>query len=140
MKTPSIQPYLFFAGRCDEAIEFYGAAVGAELEMRMRFNESPQPLPPGSIPDGFERKVMHASLRIGNSVVLVSDGKDPGLGFSGFSMSLTLESVEVANRVFGALSEGGRVTMPISQTFWSPCFGMLKDRFGVEWMIGVAQS
>lgn len=140
MKSPLIQPYLFFAGRCDEAIEFYGQVLGAKLEMRMRFDESPQPLPPGSIPDGFGRKVMHASLRIGNSIVLVSDGRDVGPGFSGFSMSLTYATAGEARKAFGALSQGGSVTMPISETFWSPCFGMLKDRFGVEWMIGVGPA
>lgn len=140
MKASSVQPYLFFAGRCDEAIAFYRAAVGAELEMLMRFDQSPQPLAPGSIPEGFGGKVMHAALRIGDGVVLASDGTETTPRFGGFSLSLTLGTADEARRAFGALSEGGEVTLPMSPTFWSPCFGMLKDRFGVHWMVGVAPT
>lgn len=140
MKTSLVQPYLFFSGRCDEALQFYQKTLGAKIEMLMRYNESPQPMPPGSIPPGFEKKVMHVSFRVGDSILMASDGDDEDLKFSGFSLSLTCTTEDEAKRVFGALSEGGQVTLPISKTFWSPCFGMLKDRFGIGWMVTVASG
>lgn len=133
-----IQPYLFFNGRCEEAIEFYRGAVGARLEMLMRFKESPDPPPPGMVPPGWEDKVMHASLRVGEAIVMASDGCAAEPGFSGFSLSITPPDVATAERTFAALAEGGEVTMPLGKTFWSPCFGMLTDRFGLGWMINVA--
>lgn len=136
MKTV-IQPYLFFGGRCEEALEFYRTALGAKVEMLMRFNESPEPAPPGMVPPGFERKIMHASMRIGDSVVMASDGNEEGAAFAGFSLSISVASADEARRVFAALGAGGQVRMPLGKTFWSPCFGMLEDRFGVGWMIGV---
>lgn len=138
MKTSLIEPYLFFGGRCEEALEFYRTAVGAEIQMMMRFKESPSPMPPGSIPPGFEEKVMHASFRIGGSRLMASDGNEAGAKFGGFSLSIAVPSEAEADRVFAALSEGGKVGMPLSQTFWSPKFGMLTDRFGVDWMVSVA--
>lgn len=138
MKTPVVQPYLFFGGRCDEALEFYKRAVGATVQMVMRYNESPQPMPPGSIPPGFENKVMHATISIGDSIVMMSDGNEKGAKFDGFSLSISLPTEADANRVFAALSEGGSVTMPLAKTFWSPRFGMLQDRFGIGWMVAVA--
>ena len=133
-----IEPYLFFNGRCDEAIEFYRRTLGAEVTVLMRFKDSPEPPPPGAVPPGFENKVMHANLRIGESVVMVSDGNCPEqAGFKGFSLSITLSSVEAAERVFAALSDGGQVQMPLTKTFWSPAFGMCTDRFGVGWMVNV---
>ena len=136
MKTV-IQPYLFFGGRCEEALEFYRTALGAKVEMLMRFNESPEPAPPGMVPPGFERKIMHASVRIGGSVVMASDGNEEGATFAGFSLSISVGSEAEAQRVFSALGAGGQVRMPLGKTFWSPCFGMLEDRFGVGWMIGM---
>lgn len=133
-----IQPYLFFNGRCEEAIEFYRSALGARLEMLMRYRESPDPPPPGMLPPGWEDKVMHASLRVGEAVVMASDGCTAEPGFSGFSLSIAPPDVAAAERAFAALAEGGKVTMPLGKTFWSPCFGMLTDRFGVNWMINVA--
>jgi PhnB protein len=133
-----IQPYLFFNGRCEEAIEFYRRALGANLEMLMRFKESPDPPPPGTVPPGWEDKVMHASLRVGEAVLMASDGCAAEPSFGGFSLSITPPDVATAERTFAALAEGGRVTMPLGRTFWSPCFGMLTDRFGVGWMINVA--
>lgn len=137
MSNPNsfIQPYLFFGGRCEEALEFYRATFGAETEIVMRFKDSPDPHPPGMIPPGFENKVMHATFRVGGSTVMASDGCEEHSGFEGFSLSLTLPDAGEAARVFNALSEGGQVTMPLSKTFWSPLFGMLTDRFGVNWMI-----
>jgi PhnB protein len=138
MKISMIQPYLFFGGRCDEALEFYQKTVGAKVDMLMRYSQSPEPMPPGSIPAGFENKVMHSTFHIGGSTLMASDGDDEDLKFSGFSLSLTVATEAEANQVFDALAEGGRVTLPISKTFWSPCFGMLKDRFGMGWMVSVA--
>jgi PhnB protein len=129
-----IQPYLFFEGRCDEAIEFYRGALGAEVLMRMRFKDCPEPLSHG---DG--EKVMHAQLRIGQTMVLVSDGRCLGQpNFQGFALSLTVSSESEADRLFAALSADGQVQMPLAKTFFSPRFGMVADRFGVSWMIYVA--
>ena len=131
-----IQPYLFFDGRCEEALEFYRKALGAKVEMLMRNRESPEPPPPGMLPPGAENKVMHASLRIGESVVMASDGRCSGKpSFQGFSLSVTARDEAEAKRFFGALSEGGSVTLPLGKTFFSPAFGMATDRFGVGWMV-----
>lgn len=133
-----VQSYLFFDGRCEEALGFYQRAVGAELLMLMRNQDSPEPLPPGSLPEGSGQKVLHASLRIGQSVVMASDGHNGGQeNFKGFALSLSVADEAEAKRAFDALAEGGRVDLPLGRTFWSPCFGMLTDRFGVGWMIGL---
>jgi PhnB protein len=133
-----VQAYLFFNGRCEEAIEFYRGALGAELQMLMRFRDSPEPPPPGMLPAGYEDKVMHASLLIGESVVMASDGCGDGGGFRSFSLSLSPADADEARRLFDALAAGGSVQMPLAPTFWSPCFGSLTDRFGLQWMINVA--
>ena len=131
-----IQPYLFFEGRCEEAVELYKRALGAEVEMLMRVKDSPEPPPPGTYPPGSENKVMHAALHIGDAVLLVSDGRCQGKpSFQGFSLSIYARDEAEAKRWFGALSDGGEVRMPLGRTFFSPCFGMLADRFGVPWMI-----
>lgn len=133
-----IEPYLFFDGRCDEAIEFYQKAAGAQVEMLMRFKDAPVKMPEGSVPPGGENKVMHASLMLGGSRVMASDGHCSGKpAFQGFSLSISVASEAEADRVFAALADGGQVTMPLGKTFWSPRFGMLADKFGVGWMIGV---
>jgi PhnB protein len=138
LKNTIVQPYLFFGGRCDEALEFYKNSVGASVEFLMRYNEGPEPPPSGRLPPGFEGKVMHASLRIGQSVLMASDGCEVGQAYSGFSLSVTFTAEADARQAFSALSSGGVVTMPLEKTFWSPCFGMLTDRFGIAWMISVA--
>lgn len=130
-----VQPYLFFNGRCEEAIEFYCSAVDARIEMLMRYKESPDPLPEDKVPPGYDDKVMHASLRIGDSVVMASDGCAEGTALQGFSLALSVADVAEAKRRFDALAAGGHVTMPLAPTFWSPGFGMLTDRFGVAWMV-----
>jgi PhnB protein len=136
-----IQPYLFFNGRCDEAIALYKDALGAQVNQLLRYKESPEPAPPGTLPPGFEDKVMHASLQIGDATVFISDGDhDGGPQFQGFSLSLILPDEEKVRSAFAALSEGGKVNMPPAKTFWSPCFGMLNDRFGVGWMLWVADQ
>lgn len=136
-----IQPYLFFDGRCEEALNFYRSALGAEITMLMRFSESPDPTPPDMLPPGAENKVMHAALKIGASVLLASDGHCAGNPrFEGMAISLTVASEAEAARVFAALSNAGEVTMPLGKTFFSPSFGMLRDRFGVAWMVYVAPA
>lgn len=135
-----IQPYLFFSGCCEEAIEFYCTALGAELQMLMRYKDNPDPPPPGAVPPGYDEKVMHASLKLGDSVLMLSDGCSENAGFSGFSLSLSPADAGEAARLFAALAEGGSVRMPMGPTFWSPAFGMLVDRFGVGWMVNVEGS
>ena len=131
-----LEPYLFFNGRCEEAIAFYQQALGAEVTMQMRMNEAPDPPPPGAIPAGFENKIMHANLRIGEMNLMVSDGNsNMQPSFKGFTLSLGVDDSAQAERAFNALSVGGKVVMPLGKTFWSPCFGMLEDRFGVGWMV-----
>ena len=124
-------------GRCDEALAFYKRALGAEVPFLMRFDESPDPMPPGAVPPGFEKKVMHASMQIGPSTVYVSDGCAEGTTFAGFSLSLALGSVGEAERKFAALTEGGTVTMPLGETFFATRFGSVTDRFGLSWMVMV---
>src|SRR3989454_3354915 len=134
-----VQPYLFFNGSCEQAVEFYRQALGAEVEMMMRYKESPEPPKPGMVPPGFENKIMHTSFRIGQTTVMASDGCSAGkASFEGFSLSLSVTTEAEADRVFGALANGGEVRMPLAKTFWSPRFGMLTDRFGIGWMITVA--
>ena len=134
-----IQPYLFFDGRAEEAVEFYRKVLGAKVEMLMRFKDSPEPHQPGMVPPGAESKVMHMSLRIGDAVVMGSDGHCLGKpNFQGFSLSLTVLNAAEADRLFAALSDGGQVQMPLAKTFFSPRFGMVADRFGVGWMVIVA--
>jgi PhnB protein len=134
-----VQPYLFFDGRCDEAIEFYRRTLGAEVTMLMRFKDSPEPHQPGMIPPGSENKVMHSSLRIGETTVMASDGRCLGQpNFQGFSLSLTVPNDAEAERLFAKLADGGQVQMPLAKTFFSSRFGMVADRFGVSWMIIVA--
>jgi PhnB protein len=131
-----VQPYLMFGGRCQEAIDFYRNAVGAEVEMLMRFKESPEPTPPGMIPANWDDKIMHACLKIGDTQVMASDGcASSGADFKGFSLSLTVANEAEADRKFAALSDGGKVTMPLGQTFFARRFGMAVDRFGVSWMV-----
>ena len=134
-----IESYLFFNGRCEEAIAFYQRALGAEVLMLMRNNEAPEPAPPGMLPPGSEDKVMHATLRIGASNLMLSDGRCDGKPvFNGFSLSIDAANEAEADRLFAALADGGTVQMPLAKTFWSPRFGMVADRFGVGWMVSVA--
>ena len=136
-----VQPYLFFDGRCEEAIDFYKKALGAKVDMMMRFKDSPEPVPPGMCPPGSDDKVMHAALRIGDTVVMASDGMAGGKPeFKGFSLSVSTPNEKEADRLFAALGKGGKVTMPMSKTFFSPRFGMVSDKFGVGWMVIVPQK
>lgn len=131
-----VQPYLFYNGRCEEALAFYKNALGIEVDMLMRYSDSPDPIPPGMIPPGNEHKVMHASFRLGDSVLMASDGQcNSDTGFKGFSLSISAPDQAAAERMFSALAEGGQVQMPLQKTFYSPCFGMVADKFGVGWMV-----
>jgi PhnB protein len=130
-----VQPYLFYEGRCEEALAFYRGALGAEVTMLMRFKESPDP---AMVPPGAGDKVMHASFRIGETTVLASDGRCEGPAtFQGFALSLTVPNEAEADRLFAALTDGGQVQMPLTKTFFSARFGMVADRFGVSWMVYV---
>ena len=137
MTNTQIQPYLFFAGRCQEAVDFYRHALDARVEMLMRYDESPEPAPPGRLPAGFESKIMHCSLRIAGNVIMASDGCDEQSKFSSFSLAMSVPTEADVDRIFAALAEGGQVQMPPTKTFWSPRYGMVTDRFGVNWMVMV---
>src|SRR4051812_33026350 len=113
MKQPIVQPYLLFGGRCVEALEFYRKAIGAQVEMTMLYKESPEPLPPGMVPKGWENKVMHTSFRVGGTTLMGSDGCSEGAKFDGFSLSITVGTEDEANRMFSALVEGGQIKMPL---------------------------
>lgn len=138
MQESSVHPYLFFSGRCEDAITFYEQAIGARVIMKMRFSESPDPLPDGMLQTGFENKIMHASLKIGKMTIMASDGCDDKSKFDGFRLTLNVANESVANTAFHALSEGGRVDLPLMKTFWSPRYGMVTDKFGVGWMVMVS--
>jgi PhnB protein len=132
-----IEPYLFFQGRCEEALKFYQEALGAEVQMIMRYKESPEPAPPGMIPANWGDKIMHSSMKIGSNIVMASDGCGEVGKFEGFKLSISVNTEAEAQKTFAALSEGGKVEMPLTKTFWSPLFGMLEDKFGVSWMVGI---
>lgn len=130
-----VQPYLFFGGRCEEALEFYRTAIGAEIERLVRFKESPEPQ---GLPDCFDDKIMHASVRIGKTTIMVSDGQCEGdQNFDGFSLSITVPDAVQAENIFAALAKDGLIVTQLEKTFWAPKFGMLQDRFGVSWMVSV---
>ena len=132
-----VQPYLFFEGRCEEALEFYRRTLGAEVLALMRSKDSPDPTM--TIPGG-EDKVIHAMFRIGESTLMASDGQcQPPAKFQGFTLSLTVPNEREAERLFAAVGDGGQVQMPLMKTFFSPSFGVVADRFGVSWMIYVAK-
>jgi PhnB protein len=135
-----VQPYLNFDGRCEEALEFYQGALGAEVTALMRFKDTPEPHAPGMVPPGAENKVMHASFRIGETTVMASDchcGGHPT--FQGISLALTPPNDAAAERIFASLSQGGQVQMPLGKTFFASSFGVVADRFGVTWMIYVGR-
>ena len=132
-----ISPYRHFDGRCDEAIEFYKKALGAQLQFVFRFKENPEPQ---YNPPGMEEKIMHANLLIGETQVMVSDGRCMGdAKFEGITLSIEAADAAEAERLFNALLDGGNVIMPLSKTFFSPQFGMVADKFGVHWMVIVPQ-
>lgn len=128
-----VQPYLFFDGHCDEALTFYKKAIGADVKMLMRFKDAPDK---SMITPGVEDKVMHAQFQVGETTIMASDGRCTGnMKFQGFALTVAAKDEAEADKVFGALGEGGQVTMPLAKTFFSPRFGMLADKFGVNWMV-----
>ena len=130
-----VQAYLSFEGRCEEALEFYRKAIGAEVEMLMRYSDNPEP-PPGGVTPGTEKKIMHSSFRVGQTVLMASDGYCKGAAkFEGITLALSAKDDAEAKRLFDALADGGTVQMPLDRTFFSSSFGMLADRFGVGWMV-----
>jgi PhnB protein len=132
-----VQPYLFFEGRCDEAIEFYKKALGAKVDMLMRFKDAPDQ---SMVTPQSKEKVMHAAVRVGDAQILMSDGRcQDGAKFEGFSLAVSAPNAAEAERMFNALADGGQVRMPMAETFFSPRFGMVADKFGVGWMVLVAQ-
>ncbi|MFG1465412.1 VOC family protein [Xanthobacter sp. DSM 24535] len=133
-----VQPYLTFDGKCEEALEFYKSALGAEVILLMRYSEAPEAPPPDMVAPGSENKIMHVSFKIGESIIMASDGGcRNATSFQGFCLSLAVGSEEEAHRFFDALGVGGQVQMPLSKTFFSPCFGMVNDRFGIAWMVNL---
>lgn len=133
-----VQPYLYFDGRTEEALKFYEAKLGAKIEVMMRFSDAPPGAmqgSPGAPPPAD--KVMHANFRIGDTQIMASDGMCGGHSeFKGISMTITVEEEAEAERLFAAISsDGGKVTMPMSKTFFAGRFGMAADKFGVNWMV-----
>ncbi len=134
--SQQVQPYLFFDGKCEEALEFYKSALGAKVDMMMRFKESPDPVPPGMCAPTSDDKVMHAAFRVGETLIMASDGMAGGKPeFKGFALSLNAKDEAEADRLFAALGQGGQVQMPMGKTFFAPRFGMVADNFGVGWMV-----
>jgi len=130
-----VAPYLFFDGRAEEAIEYYRRVLDAKVERILRFKDSPESKP-GMTPPGAENKIMHAELRFGDTVLLMSDGHCAGKPeFRGFGIALSVANDGDADRRFAALSDGGQVQMPLTKTFFTSKFGMVLDRFGVMWMV-----
>lgn len=137
-----VQPYLFFDGRCEEALDFYRDHAGAEIVCAMRFKDSPEPAScgeDGAAPD--PEKIMHAGFKLGDCLIMASDGNCQGkTKFDGFSLAITVKEKAEAERLFAALGDGGQVCAPMTETFFSPAFGMVLDRFGVSWMVLVDQE
>jgi PhnB protein len=133
-----VEPYLMLSGRTEEALAFYNQAIDAKTVMVMRFDESPDQNHPMPLPPDWDKKIMHSSMTVGDTTVMLSDGMSTQLkDLSGITLSLTADDEAHANKFFDALSAGGKVFMPLSKTFWSPCFGMTSDQFGVSWMVTV---
>ena len=135
--SKTITPYIFFGGNCEEAMNAYKTILNAEIGMVMHFNQSPDPVPEGMLAPGFENKVMHASFTIGGTEIFASDGCNPDDAGQGFMLHYPIDSTEEGDKIFSALAEGGEVIMPLEKTFWSPYYGMVKDRFGIGWMVSI---
>ncbi|HSC68141.1 MAG TPA: YciI family protein [Cellvibrio sp.] len=135
LRKVQVKNYLFFSGRCEEALTFYQKYLGATVNFMLRFNESPDPVPADMLQAGFENKIMHADFTLGDTNIYASDGCDDATSFSGFRLTLTVDAAEDAHRIFDALAIGGKVDMPLSKTFWSPLYGQVTDQFGIGWMV-----
>ena len=130
----NVTPYLMFNGRCEEAINFYKAELGAEVLAMLRFKENPPP--PDRVPPNWDNKIMHSCFKIGDTQIMATDGDSADKpGFNGVTLSIQVSSEAEADRAFNGLSKGGQVKMPLAKTFFSPRFGMVSDRFGVSWMV-----
>ena len=137
----NVQPYLFFDGKCEEALEFYESAIGAKVDMMMRFSEAPEKPPEGTMPAGSEKKIMHASFKVGDTQIMASDGHCAGKpSFQGFGLTLNVANDAEADRLFNAVGKGGQVQQPLTKTFFASRFGMVTDRFGVMWMVIAEKS
>ena len=133
-----VEPYLMMSGRCTDALAFYQLAIDAKTTMVMRFDESPDQNHPMPLPPDWGKKIMHSSMTVGNTTVMMSDGMSTEpKDLSGITLSITADDEAQAKKMFDALSVGGKVFMPLGKTFWSPCFGMVSDKFGVSWMVGL---
>ena len=133
-----VEPYLMFGGRADEAIAFYQQAIGAKVAMVLRFDESPDKDHPMPLPPNWGQKAMHCGMTVGDPLVMLSDGMSKeAVNYSGVTLSITADTEAQAKKMFDALAKGGNVFMPMGKTFWSPCFGMCSDQFGVSWMVGI---
>lgn len=137
MQQATLNPYVFFSGHCEEALNYYRQHLGAKIDALIRFSDSPEPIPEGTLPKGFENKVMHAEFTVGNVKIFTTDHGDPSSTLNGFSLALTVPTADDAHRVFNALADGGKATMPLSKTFWSPLYGQVTDKFGIAWMVMV---
>jgi PhnB protein len=140
MTPPFVQPYLFFGGTCAAALDYYAKHLRAEIIMKMCYDDSPEPHPAGMVPKGWGDKIMHATFRIGTSTLMGSDGCDESPGKNSHCMSLTMPNAAEAMSAFTALAAGGSIGMPLGKTFWSPCFGMVTDAFGIHWMVTVPEQ
>jgi PhnB protein len=128
---PTLNPYLTFGGNCREAMEFYQSVLNGDLEI------NPFEGAPMEIPDGYENKVMHASLKFGDAVLMASDSMpgQPVEHGNDAHLSINLQDVREGERIFKGLSAGGQVTMEFQDTFWGARFGSFIDRYGVSWMV-----
>ena len=127
-----VNPYLHYNGNCEAAFKFYEKAIGAKVDMLMRYKEAPE----GSCTPGTEDKVMHAAFHVGDTQLMASDGRmQPPAKFSGISLTINAKDEAEAKKLFDSLADGGQVQMPLTPTFFSPSFGMVGDRFGVTWMV-----
>ncbi|WP_016954958.1 VOC family protein [Catenovulum agarivorans] len=135
MHQANLNTYLFFNGQAEAAIAYYQQHLSAELTLMMRFNESPDPIPEGMLPKGYEQKIMHAQIKVADHELFISDGCAPDEQPQGFSIALTLTESEEVERIFNALAQDGNIIMPLEKTFWSPLFGQVKDKFGISWML-----
>ncbi len=139
LQGSTVRTHLFFAGRCQEALAFYEQTLGATVTMKMRFDESPDAIPEGMLQAGFETKIMHATFTVGGTTLMASDGCDDKSRFNGFRLALSVTSETDCDRLFNSLADGGKIDMPLTKTFWSPRYGIVTDKFGVGWMVMVAQ-
>ena len=134
-----VQAYISFGGRCEEALEFYKKSIAAEVTSLMRWKDSPDVVMKS--PPGYEEKIMNAAFRIGETQLMADDGMgEKEVEFKGMTLAIEVTDDAEAKRVFTALGEGGKVTMPLMKTFWTSSFGMLTDKYGVPWMVNVAAA